>query len=441
MKKIKLLFFISFCCIYLQNVNAQIPQAFYFQAFFSDESGQALASQTVGVELQIIKNGVGPNGVVVYVETHEVATNSVGGVDLMVGLGNNISGSFSGIDWGNGPYFIQVSLDKTGGTNYQLMGVSQFLSVPFALSAANLKGPTGAQGFPGPQGAAVGGGMDCPSLSNCNCPAGPPGPTGPDGPQGAAGLAGLASVGIRCWDLNGNHQGDPNEDTNGDGVLTVADCPVSTTPGPQGIPGPNGPPGESGPQGVQGPTGPIGEQGEAGPQGDQGDPGVSLWGSHDGGIYRNNGFVGIGTSTPSCKLDVAGNICANGAVLTSDKRFKKNIEPLEKTFDKLLVIRGVNYDFKYKDFPKKDFSKDNQIGVIAQEVEAVYPELVRTNPEGYKSVNYDQLFPVLVKALQELVAESEAIDQTHEPKLEELKANIALLKSLLETETETSSEE
>jgi hypothetical protein len=85
-------------------------------------------------------------------------------------------------------------------------------------------------------------------------PAGPSGPAGEDGPKGDPGPDGQQGVagadGVACWDLNGNGIADPEEDTNGDGFLTVADC---TGPkGPSGAPGLDGPTGATGLPGVNG---------------------------------------------------------------------------------------------------------------------------------------------------------------------------------------------
>lgn len=441
MKTMKKMKWIYSLCLFLAalSLNAQAPEAFYLQAFAADENGQGLAEQNIGVELTIIKDGL--SGTVIYTEIHQTSTNVVGAIDLMIGLGEVISGNFSEIDWADGSYFLQISMDKSGGTNYELMGVSQFLSVPYALYAENLKGatgPVGGFGDPGPTGPVGISGL----LGPCGPVSGPQGPAGPQGPQGPQGLDGFSYNGITCWDLNGNGLSDATEDTNGDGTFSILDCQLPGVQGPQGITGPQGPPGEDGPQGPQGPEGPQGEQGIPGPEGPQGDPAFPNWENNGSNLSYFGGFVGIGTSVPTCKLDVAGTICANGVALTSDGRFKKNVQPLERTFEQLMAVRGVNYDFNQAAFPQKEFSTETQIGVIAQEVEAVYPELVRTNAEGYKSVNYDQLTPILVQALQELVTEKEAKSKKNRAQINELRENIALLKAMVEEmNVEVSAEE
>jgi len=93
------------------------------------------------------------------------------------------------------------------------------------------------------------------------------------------------------------------------------------------------------------------------------------------------------------------------AGIHSDKRFKKNISALTGTLNKLSLIEGVSYDMRIDEFPNMSFSKNKQIGFIAQDLEKVYPELVRTDEQGYKSVTYATMTPILVQAIKELTQE------------------------------------
>ena len=119
---------------------------------------------------------------------------------------------------------------------------------------------------------------------------------------------------------------------------------------------------------------------------------------------EENGGVAIGAnygSTPINGLYVHGDIKNQGGVLhTSDRRFKKNIIRIPNALDKLNKINGVFYYWRTKEFADRNFSNDKQIGVIAQDVEKVFPELVNTDSEGYKSVNYSKLTPVLIEAIK-----------------------------------------
>ena len=123
----------------------------------------------------------------------------------------------------------------------------------------------------------------------------------------------------------------------------------------------------------------------------------------------NNGNVGIGTSSPSEKLDVTGNIKATGTITPSDERFKKNIEPLKNNLQKLLMLNGVSYYWKQNEFSNRGFTNQQQIGFIAQDVEKVFPQVVHTGNDGYKGLDYAKLIPVLAEAIKEQQKEIEAL--------------------------------
>ena len=78
-------------------------------------------------------------------ETHAPVTNQFGLFTLQVGAGTVVSGTFATINWGVGDKYIRTSVDLTGGTNYQLMGMSQLLSVPYAFYAEKTKLLAGGQ--------------------------------------------------------------------------------------------------------------------------------------------------------------------------------------------------------------------------------------------------------------------------------------------------------
>jgi len=111
---------------------------------------------------------------------------------------------------------------------------------------------------------------------------------------------------------------------------------------------------------------------------------------------ETSGNVGIGTRSPSYKLDVAGTIRGNN-VTPSDQRYKQNIHPVDNALTKLQELRGVSFEWKKSQAQEAE----TQIGLIAQEVEGVLPELVSTDEEGYKSIAYGQLTAVLIEAVKE----------------------------------------
>lgn len=105
-------------------------------------------------------------------------------------------------------------------------------------------------------------------------------------------------------------------------------------------------------------------------------------------------------------------------VHSSDRRLKKEIQPLEKALEKVTQLQGVSY--KWKDESK---SQETQIGVIAQEVEKVFPEVVLTDDEGMKSVAYQNLVAPLIEAVKELKKEND-----------DLKARLAAIEAKLAEE-------
>lgn len=98
----------------------------------------------------------------------------------------------------------------------------------------------------------------------------------------------------------------------------------------------------------------------------------------------------------------------------SDSQKKTDITPIQNSLDRVSTLRGVN--FKWKD---KKISPSLQMGLIAQETEKVFPELIGTNPEGFKTMNYMGLTGALVEAIKELKVQNEALRQ----RIEKLEKN------------------
>ena len=124
-------------------------------------------------------------------------------------------------------------------------------------------------------------------------------------------------------------------------------------------------------------------------------------------------------------VKIWGSGCYTGSwTLCSDERFKKNINDLEGSLNSVLQLRGVNFEFKTDEFPEKKFNEGKQIGLIAQEVEKVYPEFVMTDYEGYKSVAYQNLVTVLIEAVKEQQKQIETLKNRIEYLATKLEANI-----------------
>jgi hypothetical protein len=133
-----------------------------------------------------------------------------------------------------------------------------------------------------------------------------------------------------------------------------------------------------------------------------------------GGVVDINSFditLGMGYSGDQVNVhstlnvdfdaNIMGNLYAGGVLLSSDRRFKKDINTVENALEKVLKLRGVNYYWKQKDFPNKNFDDKLELGLIAQEVEAIIPEVVGESADGYKAVEYQKLVALLIEAIKE----------------------------------------
>jgi len=118
------------------SMLAQAPQAFKYQAVVRDNSGDVITGQLVSIRVSIMQDSI--NGVLVYSETHSSTTNQFGMLVLEIGKGTIETGVFDDINWGSTSQFLKLELDQTGGANYQFMGTSQLLSVPYSLNAGSL---------------------------------------------------------------------------------------------------------------------------------------------------------------------------------------------------------------------------------------------------------------------------------------------------------------
>ncbi len=118
-------------------LHAQAPESFSYQAVVRNSSGQPLANQQVSLRISILKGG--EFGAFVYVETHEGMTNKFGLITKNIGSGMVVSGEFQNINWSDGPYYLKIEMDATGGNSYSDMGSSPLLSVPYAMVAKTVE--------------------------------------------------------------------------------------------------------------------------------------------------------------------------------------------------------------------------------------------------------------------------------------------------------------
>ena len=156
--------------------------------------------------------------------------------------------------------------------------------------------------------------------------------------------------------------------------------------------------------------------------------------------FTANGRVGINNINPACEiggrpvfLDVSGWInSTNGLLVGSDRRFKKDIKPIEGAMDKIRRLQGTTYNMRTDEFPERAFGEGRQYGFIAQDLERVIPELTGVNSDGFYAVNYIALIPVLTEAIKEqdkTIAEQAEVNAAQATTITELRTEIAELRS------------
>jgi len=125
---------------------------------------------------------------------------------------------------------------------------------------------------------------------------------------------------------------------------------------------------------------------------------------------------------------INGSLNIADASAASDISFKRDIKPLEGSLEKVTSLKGVSFAWRTDQYPEKGFRDGRQIGLIAQDVEKVLPELVKTDKDGKKSLSYDKLTAVLVEAVKAQQKEIAA----QEARLEKQAAEIAEFKRLFQ---------
>ncbi|MBU2948821.1 hypothetical protein [Zobellia uliginosa] len=138
--KLKVLF--AFMLLAVLEISAQAPEKMSYQAIIRSSDNSLVLDAPVNLKIIVRQGSV--NGTSAYEESHSATTNANGLVSLEIGAGNRISGAFKDIPWSNGPFFIETQVDPNGGSNYSIIGVSQLLSVPYALYAKYAENITGA---------------------------------------------------------------------------------------------------------------------------------------------------------------------------------------------------------------------------------------------------------------------------------------------------------
>ena len=437
---------------------AQAPQSFSYQTVIRDASWTVLDNQSVGIKISILEDAA--NGTVVYEESHSATTSQIGLINLAVGDGTVMSGTFNTIDWGNYIYFIEVSVDVTGGSNYQVMGTTQLRSVPYALYAKtsgspgatvftfNSIEPTGIQaptniasgyysiamghnteasgyastamGFgtiaSGAWSTAMGEQTEASSASSTAMGNGTIASGGSSTAMGGGSIAsGFISTamgeeteasGINSLATGGYTEASGYNST-ALGGFTLASGLYSTAMGNGAIAS-----GEySTAMGVS--TNASGHRSTA-----MGNLTIAS------GLYSTAMGDGV-DATGIGELYNSGNVKGLSFISTSDKRVKQNIAPFSGALSKVMLLSPKTYFYNTEAFPRFEAEKDKpQIGFIAQEVELIFPEMVATDGDevGLKGVRYGQLTAVLVQAIKEM-------QQDYQSQIDELQKEINKLKT------------
>ncbi len=136
---------------------------------------------------------------------------------------------------------------------------------------------------------------------------------------------------------------------------------------------------------------------------------VVLSSTTGGGTSANVQFgslgIGMAASGTSGRIDATNDIVAYSS---SDIRFKENITPIDSPLNKITKIGGYTYDWKEENKIEHGY-EGNDVGVIAQEIEEVLPQLVQTRESGYKAVKYDKLVALLIEGIKEQQSQIEEL--------------------------------
>jgi len=131
------------------------------------------------------------------------------------------------------------------------------------------------------------------------------------------------------------------------------------------------------------------------------------------------------------EVRVNGDFCYTGSLLAcSDLRFKNNIHQIDNALTKLMSLQGIKHDWKHEEFEQYVWSKGSEYGVLAQEVETVFPELVSEDEQGYKYVNYTKFTPIFIEAIKAQQTQIEQLEKENSDLKKLLEKHENLLKEI-----------
>ena len=133
MKKFYILLCLAIASI--TQLQAQAPQGFNYQATVRNNAGDIVVNTNVYFKFNVIQGSQTADPI--FTETHDVPTDDLGQINLIIGQGTANTGVFSELDWSLGSYYLSIELSINGPNDYVVMGTTQLLSVPYALYAVN----------------------------------------------------------------------------------------------------------------------------------------------------------------------------------------------------------------------------------------------------------------------------------------------------------------
>lgn len=382
--------------VFITAVCFSQPENINYKALIKDGSNNILTNQNVTVQFTITNYDFNQGGeVIVYQEEHMTTTDSNGIVILNIGEGNELSGLYYLINWGSNSHYLNVKIDTGGGLID--LGTTEFMAVPYALSAANVSGlekidEGNGQGWrlmgknPDLYGNIGYGAVDL-SQSGSN-----------DGTNGATGYNSFASgintkaIGTQSTALGAATIASGHNSV-AMGQYTRAEAPNSTAIGLFNVGG--------GDPLLASATDPLFEIGN---------------GTYSGGT--DNGRSNALTVLRNGNATLAGTLTQN-----SDRRLKTNISTIQYGLNTILKLNPVSYNWI-----KQPEQTQQSLGLIAQEVQLLIKEIVKVgiDKEQTLSLSYIELIPVLIKAIQE----QHDIINSQDTKINSLTAELEQLKTL-----------
>lgn len=452
----KLAFITATQLLLITSVFAQAPQKMSYQAVIRDASSMLVANQLIGMQISILQGTAA--GTAVYIEIQTPTSNANGLVSLEIGAGSVVSGTFATIDWANDSYFIKTETDPTGGTNYTIIGTSQLLSVPYALfatSSGNSGWSLSGNASTNPTNNFVGTTDNQPLIFRVNDVQ--VGKLSNDsnafyGTQsGLNNTSGSNNTGNGFFALSSNTNGNSNT---ANGVNTLR----SNTSGNSNTA--NGSDALRSNINGSGNTANGGRALELNTTGfENSATGFRALANNTTGnfntaigslalfnIITSSNNIGIGNnaqvpnSAANNQVRIGNTQITSASIqvawtITSDKRFKNTIKDTDLGLNFVNRLRPVSY------FRNKDESHKREYGFVAQELQETLNQLGVTDSgiiskdfNGMLSVRYNDLFAPLVKAIQELILQNEALkaeNSTNQSKIESLVSRLENLERKL----------